>query len=243
MIPFSLISPIATYVKNLLRHQLSIFYLKHNALFRTTTSRRRSVRGPGQRHRHHHFDDHLHRHGCAEIRHSNVGREANPLGRLDHSFCAGKDVKRQRLAKDRKHSADSNLQLGTVIGSALDFTQVHYGFGRHQFYLTDDQLQEFTKYAYGEWIQTFATLMWTKISICLFLMLIPTSKALIRPLQGAVVFLILSNAILTLLWILQCRPVDAAWNTSIKGTCFSRGEKQRIIIAQASKSSERPIAR
>ena len=81
---------------------------------------------------------------------------------------------------------------------------------------------------------TFATLMWTKISICLFLMRIPTSKALIRPLQCAVVFLILSNVILTILWIVQCRPVAKAWDNDIDGSCFSKGQQERIIISQAS---------
>lgn len=76
--------------------------------------------------------------------------------------------------------------------------------------------------------------MWTKISICLFLLRIPVTKALIRPLQGAVVFLAISNGILTILWIAQCRPVAAAWNNNIMGFCFSRGQQERIIIAQAS---------
>lgn len=75
--------------------------------------------------------------------------------------------------------------------------------------------------------------MWTKVSICLFLLRIPTSKALIRPLQAAIVFLILSNIILTLLWILQCLPIAAAWDKAIQGNCFSRGQKLRIIFAQA----------
>ena len=125
-------------------------------------------------------------------------------------------------------------QLGNIIGAGLDVVEVHYGFGRPDYYLTQWQLIEFKKYTYGEWIQTFATLMWTKISISLFLMRIPATKALIRPLQGAVIFLALSNIILTILWIAQCRPVAAAWDNNIKGTCFGRGQLERIIIAQAS---------
>ena len=78
--------------------------------------------------------------------------------------------------------------------------------------------------------------MWTKVSICLFLLRIPVSKVLIRPLQGAVIFLVVSNVILTLLWILQCQPIDAAWNTFVTGKCFGRGQLERIIIAQASKT-------
>lgn len=122
-----------------------------------------------------------------------------------------------------------------MIGMALDFVEVHYGFGRRKYYLTAHQLQEFQKYTYGEWIQTFATLMWTKVSICLFLLRIPFSKYLIRPLQAALVFLILSNVVLTILWIVQCQPVAKAWDSSLHGRCFSKGQKESIIFAQASK--------
>ena len=118
---------------------------------------------------------------------------------------------------------------------ALDFVEVHYGFGRHKVFLTPHQLQEFQKYTFGEWIQTFATLMWTKVSICLFLLRIPVQKHFIRPLQVALVMLILSNVVLTILWIVQCRPVAAAWDDSIDAKCFSKRQKESIIFAQASK--------
>ncbi|KAL2040026.1 hypothetical protein N7G274_007429 [Stereocaulon virgatum] len=75
--------------------------------------------------------------------------------------------------------------------------------------------------------------MFTKISICLFLMRIPTTKAFIRPLQAAVVGLIVSNVVLTLLWIVQCRPLEGAWDKDLTSKCFSRGQLLRIIIAQA----------
>lgn len=128
------------------------------------------------------------------------------------------------------------LQVGTLIGSALDFVEVHYGFGRHQDCLSSWQLQEFKKYVYGEWIQTFASLMWTKVSICLFLLRIPIRKIVVRPLQASIAILIVSNIILTLLWILQCHPVNAAWDEDVSGKCFSRGQLLRIVLAQASKA-------
>lgn len=116
--------------------------------------------------------------------------------------------------------------------------EVHYGFGRPEYYLTKWQMIEFRKYAYGEWIQTFATLTWTKVSICLFLIRIPATKALIRPLQASIAFLLLSNVVLTVLWIVQCRPVDAAWDSDVQGNCFGRGQLERIIISQASREQQ-----
>ena len=122
-------------------------------------------------------------------------------------------------------------QLGTTIGAGLDFVEVSYGFGKHQQFLSPHHLQEFSKYTYGEWIQTFATLMWTKVSICLFLMRLPNSKALLLPLKYAVAFLLFSNTILTVIWIMQCQPIHAAWDN--RGTCMSREAKEGIILAQA----------
>lgn len=130
-----------------------------------------------------------------------------------------------------------------MIGFGLVHVQIHYGFGRPQYYLTKWELIEFRKYAFGEWIQTFATLMWTKVSICLFLRRIPITKALLRPLDVAIVFLIVSNVIITILWIVQCKPVDAAWNSNLKGACFSRGQLERIVLAQAGRSTQIDSAR
>ena len=123
--------------------------------------------------------------------------------------------------------------FGKIIGAGLVIVEVHYGFGRHKVDLTHWQYIEFMKYSYGEWIQTFQTLMFTKISICFFLLRIPVEKHLIRPIQGATVALIISNIVLTLLWIFQCNPIASAWNKQTPGSCFTDGQLQRIIISQA----------
>ena len=73
--------------------------------------------------------------------------------------------------------------------------------------------------------------MWTKVSICLFLMRIPHSKALRKPLEWTVAFLLFSNTILTVMWIMQCQPIHAAWDN--EGICMSRKAKEGLILAQA----------
>ena len=123
--------------------------------------------------------------------------------------------------------------LGEIIGAGLVIVQVHYGLGRHKYSLTKWQYIEFSKYSYGEWIQSFQTLMFTKISICFFLLRIPVEKHLIRPIQGAIVFLVVTNIILTLLWIFQCNPIASTWDKQIPGRCFTDAQLQRIIMAQA----------
>ena len=62
-------------------------------------------------------------------------------------------------------------------------------------------------------------------------MRLPNSKLLRLPLQCAVAFLLFSNTILTVVWIMQCQPIHAAWDD--RGTCMSREAKEGIILAQA----------
>ncbi|KAI9661453.1 MAG: hypothetical protein M1831_002975 [Alyxoria varia] len=107
------------------------------------------------------------------------------------------------------------------------------GFGRHVHYISSSSLQYFLAYAWGEWIQTFLTLMFTKVSICFFLLRLPASKAYIRPLWATIAALLISHVILTVLWILQCRPTKAAWNIDVEASCFSMHAVEDIILAQA----------
>lgn len=123
--------------------------------------------------------------------------------------------------------------IGIVIGLGLVVVQVHYGFGRHKYYLTGWNYIEFTKYAFGEWTQTFQTLMFTKLSICFFLLRIPVEKIFIRPIQAMITILVVSNVVLTFVWLFQCTPVDGAWNKKKTARCFTDAQLQRIIISQA----------
>lgn len=123
--------------------------------------------------------------------------------------------------------------FGIIISTGLVIVEVHYGFGRHKSVLTQWQFIEFMKYSYGEWIQTFQTLMFNKISICFFLLRIPVERYFIRPIQVAIVFLIITNIVLTLVWIFQCKPIARAWDTRIPGSCLSTGQLQRVIVSQA----------
>ena len=52
-------------------------------------------------------------------------------------------------------AAGSDLvQVGNVIGTALDFLQVHNGLGRPEYFLTEHQVREVVKVSYGQWMQT-----------------------------------------------------------------------------------------
>ncbi|KAI9666822.1 MAG: hypothetical protein M1831_001598 [Alyxoria varia] len=123
--------------------------------------------------------------------------------------------------------------ISTLVGAALVGVQVHFGLGRHEHYLTEHQMFYFSAYDYGEWIQTFLTLMLVKLSICFFLLRLPVNKAYRVPLYIAVAMLVISHFILIMLWVFQCLPVRAVWNANIPGQCFSMTQKLQIILAQA----------
>lgn len=113
-------------------------------------------------------------------------------------------------------------------------TEVHYGFGRHRYYLSEHRYREFKKFAYFDWLQTILTLMITKVSIALLLLRIAVSKRLERPLQILIGIMVVSHVILALLWTLQCLPIDAVWDLNKKGKCFGKGQVERILMTQGS---------
>ena len=86
--------------------------------------------------------------------------------------------------------------------------------------------------------------MVTKVSVCLMLLRISPYKHIKRPIQSLVGFLILSNIVLSLVWIFQCDPVDAAWDCDKQKTakCYTQGQLQRVIISQASKLLVRVVS-
>ena len=55
-------------------------------------------------------------------------------------------------------------QLGHPIGTGLVVVELSYGFGRPAYYLTPHQFREFSKYAYGEWLQVRQAVFYRLIS-------------------------------------------------------------------------------
>ncbi|KAL8956783.1 MAG: hypothetical protein Q9193_005785 [Seirophora villosa] len=49
--------------------------------------------------------------------------------------------------------------LGHMVGMGLITVQINAGFGRPAYYLTEQQLQVFMKFSYGEWLQAWNTKM------------------------------------------------------------------------------------
>jgi len=111
-------------------------------------------------------------------------------------------------------------------------TEVFYGLGRHHRYLSPYQYAHYLKFDYLDWIQVFANLALSKISICQFLLRLSKFDHLRRFLQGLIVIIILTHLPLTLLMIFQCHPVQKYWNQTLPGSCFRKDTVEKIVISQ-----------
>ncbi|KAL9001092.1 MAG: hypothetical protein Q9188_005517 [Gyalolechia gomerana] len=121
----------------------------------------------------------------------------------------------------------------TIIGAGLITAQViSGGLGRHSYYLQPSQRRLFTALGWGDWIQTFITLMFTKISICLFLLRIVDSKNIRVAMHVLIGCLVLFTAVFTCLFLGICRPLKAHWNTGMDAICLSDNTVENIVIAQ-----------
>ena len=61
----------------------------------------------------------------------------------------------------------------------------------------------------------------TKVSICFFVLRIPTNKNLIRFLYVFIISLFVVNGATSIVFLAQCRPLEALWNPAVKGHCWT----------------------
>lgn len=124
------------------------------------------------------------------------------------------------------------------MGAGLITAQViSGGLGRHSYYLQPSQRRIFAALGWTDWIQTFITLMFTKISICLFLLRIVDSRKVRIAMYSLIGCLVLFTTIFVCLFLAICRPLKAYWNTGMDAVCLSDKQFENIIIAQGGTSA------
>ena len=89
-------------------------------------------------------------------------------------------------------------------------------------YLPADHYVGFLKYNFPDWIQVFFIPTLSKISICLFLLRIFKFERWRNFLFGLIGFIIIMHTPLTILFLLQCTPLNKSWDISVPGHCFSK---------------------
>ena len=126
------------------------------------------------------------------------------------------------------------------MSTIFNVKQVAAGGGRHAVYLTFPQLVEQTKY----YTLSEALLLWmtalTKISVCIFVMRIPNSKRLKDFLLLVIAYLAIINSVIIVVFLAQCKPIQALWNPTIHGSCLRRDVITGLAYLQGGSSFVTP---
>ena len=119
-----------------------------------------------------------------------------------------------------------------AVGMGFVMLEVYYGLGRHRAYLPADHYEGFLKYNFLDWNQVFITLALSKIAICLFLLRISKFEKWRKFLFGLIAMIIITHTPLTILFLLQCTPLNKNWDIAVPGRCFNKHAVEDIIIIQ-----------
>ena len=103
------------------------------------------------------------------------------------------------------------------------------------YYLTPTQRRNFKIIGWADWIQTFITLMFTKISICLFLLRIVDSRRIRIAIYVLIGCLIIFTTVCACLFLGVCRPLKAYWYMGVDGVYLSDHQLESVVLAQGSR--------
>ena len=117
---------------------------------------------------------------------------------------------------------------------------VKSGAGRHMLYLSPDQQMQTVKFLYLSQFPCVASIMCTKMSICLFLLrFFKSNNIWKKSLYSLGVFVIITQVSSICAILLQCRPVERNWTLAVRGTCWSHEVFSGLDYYQGSKFSQR----
>ena len=93
--------------------------------------------------------------------------------------------------------------------------------GRHAYYLTSTDIVQSAKWNNIDQLMLVIITCLTKVSICFLVLRLPTNKTLIRSLYILIVSLFGVNGATAIVFLAQCRPLEALWNPEVGGHCWS----------------------
>ena len=127
-------------------------------------------------------------------------------------------------------------QIVNLVGLGFVTAEVFDGLGRHMYYLQPHERRRFQIIGWLDWMQTFIAIMFTKISVCFFLLRIKndrSNKIFIYTLMAAN---ILVTAVICFLFLGICRPLRAYWDIGVNGVCLSKHQEEAMVAAQGGSS-------
>lgn len=124
--------------------------------------------------------------------------------------------------------------ISNLVGLGFVTTEVANGLGHHMYYLTANQRRRFAIIGWLDWMQTFITIMFCKISICMFLLRIKNTRWNIRFMYALIAANVVVTTVAVGLFIGICSPPAAYWTIGLNGRCFSNERVMAIVIFQGS---------
>jgi hypothetical protein len=97
----------------------------------------------------------------------------------------------------------------------MDSIAVHYGLGRHSFYLNEDQITSATKFHYFAIPFNLLSSTLAKTSICFFFLHVNQNKKSALFLYAMITVMLALTFAACILLFAQCKPVYALWTESL----------------------------
>ena len=126
-----------------------------------------------------------------------------------------------------------------IIGMSFNGLEYHFGFGRHIFYLSHDQVESVLKWSWLTQFFLFLTICLTKVSISLFILRIKKTGWLKWALYALIVGLLATTIPCLVILLAQCQPLYAFWDRAA-GVCWNTHIYADAIWAQVGKPCSRP---
>ncbi|KAL9059372.1 MAG: hypothetical protein Q9162_001241 [Coniocarpon cinnabarinum] len=121
--------------------------------------------------------------------------------------------------------------LLTVFGMIWNTLQVHYGYGKHIYTLTPQQLSGNAKYLLLAELFNFANLFFVRTSVCFFThrLLPPTQQWSLRLVIVAWILNLISTLANMITFAVQCRPIQGLWDPSAPAHCFGTKTLEKLF--------------
>jgi len=122
-------------------------------------------------------------------------------------------------------------QVFAVVGAGFLCAEVHNGLGRHEYYLTLEQILTATRLGIVAQLWILMSTCLSKISGCLFLLrvIVHQNRTWDYFLYSLMILLFTINVGCSIAILVECRPVKGIWSILLAKSCWS--SKTRLPLA------------
>lgn len=136
-------------------------------------------------------------------------------------------------------------ELCCIASLGIFYASVRSGNGRHVYYLSPEQTHFALEMTALSILFMIVSLMFTKLSICLLLMLVFMTNRVWnyrvwkRAMYIIMALIVATNLSSIILVCSQCKPVARMWNPTMSGTCWLREPRLGFYYYQGGKTAKK----